>query len=585
MPVELRPLQPREALAFFRAKGLAQSYDFRDVERDEHARAFTVAKAMSRDVLTDIRDAVDAAIEDGTTLETFKTRLRPLLQARGWWGRQEMADPATGETKRVQLGSPRRLETIFETNLRTAYQAGRWERIQATKAALPFLQYHHTPQRDPRPEHEAWGAQPVILPVDDAWWHVHYPPNGWRCRCWISQLSASTLARRGLTVTANPTRFPPVTSRNPRTGEVIVTERGIDPSFANNVGRAYLAPMQPSPGPGGEILPTGPNPAPVRAPLPPPSPGPGLLANADADEAQAAFLGAFGSAPGETRIVEDVTGEQLVIGPQLFRDAAGGQAQTPPGFRSILPLAARAILDPDEIRWTWVRTPGGPVRMTRRYIARQQVEGVGDVGVAVDLVSGSGAPGWGVSTTLQAGFDLEAARVGELAWRRGAAEVLNADLTGPEAYAINYYTGIGGEVINRAIRARSVMPPFSERQRDVLDALLARAVLPQPIRVWRGIKAAYANAVLRGSRPGRLIVDEAFFSTSRQAASARKFAGIDGLVFELVLPAGTRALDVSRVSAMGDQEGEVLLPRGSRFRVLSWDRKSRILQVILANGD
>ena len=43
----------------------------------EHARVFTVAKAMARDVLEDIRAAVDDAIANGTTLDTFKKTLRP----------------------------------------------------------------------------------------------------------------------------------------------------------------------------------------------------------------------------------------------------------------------------------------------------------------------------------------------------------------------------------------------------------------------------------------------------------------------------------------------------------------------------
>ena len=52
-----------------------------------------------------------------------------------------MPNPKTGEIKPVQLGSPRRLEIIYDTNLRTAHAAGAWEGIQDTKAFFPYLRY------------------------------------------------------------------------------------------------------------------------------------------------------------------------------------------------------------------------------------------------------------------------------------------------------------------------------------------------------------------------------------------------------------------------------------------------------------
>jgi uncharacterized protein with gpF-like domain len=64
---------------------------------EEHALAFTVAKAMSIDLLAEIRAAVDAAMAEGQTLEQFRQALTPLLIARGWWGRREVIDPLTGE--------------------------------------------------------------------------------------------------------------------------------------------------------------------------------------------------------------------------------------------------------------------------------------------------------------------------------------------------------------------------------------------------------------------------------------------------------------------------------------------------------
>lgn len=128
---------PKEALDYFRAKGFKIGFDYRDVWREEHTAAFTVAKAMEFDLLADIRTAVDQALANGETFQQFKKRLTPLL-VEGWWGQQEMMDPETGELKPVQLGSPRRLRVIYDTNLRTARAAGQWQRIQESKRACPI---------------------------------------------------------------------------------------------------------------------------------------------------------------------------------------------------------------------------------------------------------------------------------------------------------------------------------------------------------------------------------------------------------------------------------------------------------------
>lgn len=236
---------PKEALAFFRSKGLAIGFAWQDVWQEEHARAFTVAKAMSRDLLEDIRAEVDRAIADGTTLADFRRELRPILERRGWWGRRSMVDPQTGEQKIVQLGSPRRLKTIFEVNMRSAYAAGRWERAQRTKAGYPYLRYTTVGDSRVRPEHRAWDG--VIRPIDDAFWNTHYPPCGWNCRCTAVPVSRSMLERRSWQVTEDPPSFPKKPYVNPRSGEVSSIERGIDPGFNFNVGKAYLEDLAPVP--------------------------------------------------------------------------------------------------------------------------------------------------------------------------------------------------------------------------------------------------------------------------------------------------------------------------------------------------
>lgn len=231
-------LSPREAVEYFQRKGHQFAFSWQDVERAEHAKAFSVAKVMRADVLKDLRESVDDAIEHGTTLADFRRELTPTLQRYGWWGTQRMVDPADGREKLVQLGSPRRLETIYDTNLRTSYATGKWEQIQRTKAARPYLRYIHLDGANPRPQHAAWNG--LVLPVDDPFWTTHYPPNGWRCHCSVQQLSDRDLDRYGYTVGSAP----PIVMRqyvNARTGEERSVPLGIDPGFDFNAGMAGLA--------------------------------------------------------------------------------------------------------------------------------------------------------------------------------------------------------------------------------------------------------------------------------------------------------------------------------------------------------
>ncbi|WP_084645093.1 phage minor head protein [Oceanobacter kriegii] len=227
---------PKEAQAWFRAKGFKPAFDHREVWKEQHSHAFTVAKAMKMDVLTSIRESLDGALANGKTFAQWKKELQPELERLGWWGKQEMTDPVTGEIREVQLGSPRRLKTIYNTNLRTARAAGQWQRIQRSKRAMPYLVYELGPSEQHRREHVSWAG--ILLPADDPWWQTHYPPNGWGCKCRIRQVSKREYDR--LKASGNYlTTAPKITTKewtNGRTGEVLQVPKGIDPGWDHNPG-------------------------------------------------------------------------------------------------------------------------------------------------------------------------------------------------------------------------------------------------------------------------------------------------------------------------------------------------------------
>ena len=240
--ITLSPLEPREALAFFRSKGFApalQRFDYRDFWREEHARGFVVAKAMRDDVLTEIRGALDEALAEGQTLGQFRQDLAPKLRAMGWWGKSIERDPLTGELKEVELGSMRRLKVIFDTNMRTAYAAGQWARLQRTKDFLPYLEYRQLQRETKREEHEPFHG--LILPIDHPIWRLIFPPNGWFCGCSVRPMNDRMLAREGKQLTTEEELGQLETEMwtNPRSGETGPLPIGLDPSFASNAGMVW----------------------------------------------------------------------------------------------------------------------------------------------------------------------------------------------------------------------------------------------------------------------------------------------------------------------------------------------------------
>jgi hypothetical protein len=226
------PGPPREASRFLRNKGLRPSFSWMDVEPEEHAVAFAVAKVAELDLLEAMRGEVQRALDEGLTFGSFQKSWRANPRLAEWWGRKAMEDPLTGAVVEAQLGSPRRLRTIYDANLRSARAAGQWERIERTQAAFPFLEYRLGPSEKHRPHHEDKAG--LILPVDDPFWDEWMPPNGWGCKCWVRQVTKAEAGRRGV---SDAPEVPDRKWYNERTGDTQLVPQGIDPGWQRNPGK------------------------------------------------------------------------------------------------------------------------------------------------------------------------------------------------------------------------------------------------------------------------------------------------------------------------------------------------------------
>lgn len=223
-------LPPKKAIEYLVSKGYAVTWDWEELWQDAQAQAFTVAKATRLDILQDIRDAVETAIKEGKTLAWFKKELTPVLKAKGWWGKQEQVDPNTEEVSQVQLGSPWRLQTIYRTNLQTAYMAGRYTEQLANVDDRPYWQYVAILDGKTRPSHRAMNGK--VFRFDDPFWQFYYPPNGWGCRCRVVALAGDDLAKSGIQAETSTSKLGSAKKLvSEKTGELrpVATFRAIDP--------------------------------------------------------------------------------------------------------------------------------------------------------------------------------------------------------------------------------------------------------------------------------------------------------------------------------------------------------------------
>jgi len=394
-----------EQVEFFRQKSDLGTEAWTDLWQQEHDRAFAVAGAMKKDLVADLRNAVDSAIAEGTTLEQFRKDFDKTVAKHGW---------------QYKGGRGWRTRVIYETNLRTSYAAGRLAQMKKVKQDRPFWRYRHSPAvEEPRQKHLAWDG--LTLSADDPWWDVHSPPNGWGCMCFIETLRRDD-------VPDGPDETPETRTRevtvgqntpNPRTVEV---PEGIDPGFAYTPGQSWVEGATPRPlddlaesasaaaSTATDSLPAARQASAERV----------LPDDLDDQDYVDRFLSEFGldSGGGERfEVLEDVTGEPLLISDALFRERGGELKVRKRGRERDVLLLADTIREPDEIWEAWAEFGDRRV-LRRRYVARWQVE---DSEVPTLAVFETGPQGWAGVTAHQADDigDLEnRARIGRRVYRR-----------------------------------------------------------------------------------------------------------------------------------------------------------------------
>lgn len=206
-----------EQINFFLKKLNLPTDSYLDLQGQDHDYAFVVAGANRNEIIADFRKAVDKAINDGTTLAEFRKDFDEIVKKHGW-------DYNGGRNWRSRI--------IYDTNLYSSYQVGRYQQQMRIKHLRPYWQYQHRDgQKHPRPLHQSWNN--LVLKYDDPFWQTHYPINAYGCKCSVIAHSKSSLKREGLVISDSPqieyeTKTIGANSGNP---QEVTLPKGVDYGF------------------------------------------------------------------------------------------------------------------------------------------------------------------------------------------------------------------------------------------------------------------------------------------------------------------------------------------------------------------
>jgi len=174
------PNQFTEAIQKFRARVPMKREEWDKLNKGQKQFAGTVSEVTLADLITEVFDSLASALEQGTTFETFK------------------ADAGAKLVEHWGADKPGRLETIFRTNLLTAYNGGRHAVISApsVRQFRPYLRFDGIDD-DAQTEvcHDNDGT---VLAADDPAWENRTPPLHFNCRSVVTPLSADEAADEGI---------------------------------------------------------------------------------------------------------------------------------------------------------------------------------------------------------------------------------------------------------------------------------------------------------------------------------------------------------------------------------------------------
>jgi SPP1 gp7 family putative phage head morphogenesis protein len=195
--------KPEQAIAFLRGKDPMPIEAYRQLDAAGKAHAFSTAILEQDYMIAEFQKAVTDALESGQSFAEFKSYIDT--------GFMENSGIVVDPLKAYHL------QTVYRTNLQSAYLAGQWGSIEELSDVFTHLQYSAILDERTRPDHAAQDGK--VYPTNHAFWNDWYPSNGYNCRCGVIELMDNELS--GLKVSNTISGKP-------------------DEGFAGNVGQSWL---------------------------------------------------------------------------------------------------------------------------------------------------------------------------------------------------------------------------------------------------------------------------------------------------------------------------------------------------------
>lgn len=132
-------------------------------------QAFTIAGISDVKLIEQIKSALADVMASGGTEKDFQAAVNALTDQAG-----------------IARLSATQINTVFQTNVMTAYGNGRFEQMAdpAVAAALPYWTYRTAGDDRVRPAHAALDG--FTAKIKDPVWNRLYPPCGYNCRCMVT---------------------------------------------------------------------------------------------------------------------------------------------------------------------------------------------------------------------------------------------------------------------------------------------------------------------------------------------------------------------------------------------------------------